>query len=62
MRESRQSAADELREALFRHKDHSVSINLYGDEDYIDVCLECDECGGVVIDPARFTLFFAEEE
>lgn len=49
--------ADTLWDILLKHKDHNVSIVTYGDPDApADVCLECVDCGEVVIDAELYTL------
>lgn len=40
-----------LWDALLKHRGHNVSITSYGDTDNpIGVCLECEDCGEVILD------------
>lgn len=42
---------------------HNVSIVSYGDiDDPIDVCLECEDCGEVILDAEMYTLCAREEQ
>lgn len=42
---------------LLEHRGHNISIVSYGDDDDpLDVCLECDECGEVILDAELYTL------
>lgn len=42
---------------LLKHRGHNVSIVSYGDFDNpADVCLECEDCGEVVLDAEIYTL------
>lgn len=46
-----------LWDKLKEHFGHKVRIAIYGDEnDPADVCLECDDCGEVVLDAELYTL------
>lgn len=46
-----------LWKALEQHEGHSVHIVKYGDpDDPADVCLECDDCGVVILDAELYTL------
>lgn len=48
---------DELWELLEKHKGHNVSIVSYGDpDDPDDVCLECEDCGEVLLDAEIYTI------
>lgn len=43
--------------ALLNHRGHKVSIVSYGDwNDPADVCLECEDCGEVILDAELYTL------
>lgn len=49
--------ADVLWNLLLRHRGHNVVIVTYGDPDApVDVCLECEDCGEVVLDAELNTL------
>lgn len=42
---------------LKKHRGHKVSIVSYGDWDNpADICLECEDCGEVVLDAEIYTL------
>lgn len=42
---------------LLKHRGHNVNIVSYGDSDNpADVCLECEDCGEVVLDAELYTL------
>ena len=42
-----------LRDTLLEHKDHNVTIAIYGPEDDpVDVCLECEDCNVTLISTA----------
>lgn len=46
-----------LWDMLLKHRGHNVSIVSYGDIDNpVDVCLECEDCGEVVLDAELYTL------
>ena len=46
-----------LWDKLLEHQGHSVSIAAYGDpDDPEDVCLECEDCGEVILDAGLYTL------
>lgn len=48
---------DALWNLLLKHQNHSVAIVTYGDPDApADVCLECGDCGEVVLDAEIYTL------
>ncbi len=43
--------------ALLKHRGHNVSIVSYGDIDNpADVCLECEDCGEVILDAEIYTI------
>lgn len=45
-----------------KHRGHKVSIVSYGDWDNPeDVCLECEDCGEVVLDAEIYTLCARED-
>ena len=47
---------------LKKHRGHKVSIVSYGDWDNPeDVCLECEDCGEVVLDAETYTLCARED-
>lgn len=49
--------------ALKAHIGHDVSIVTYGDaENPTDICLECEDCGEVILDAESYTLCAVEEE
>lgn len=42
---------------LKKHRGHNVKIVSYGDlENPADICLECEDCGEVVLDAEIYTL------
>lgn len=42
---------------LLKHRGHNVNIVSYGNSDNTaDVCLECEDCGEVVLDAEIYTL------
>lgn len=42
--------------ALKRHRGHKVEIVSYGDwDDPVDICLECEDCGEVIIDAELYS-------
>ena len=46
-----------LWEKLKKHVGHRVEIVTYGNEnDPVDVCLECEDCGEVILDVEQYTL------
>lgn len=46
-----------LWDALKAHHGHHVQVALYGDvDDLADVCLECEDCGEVILDAEIYTL------
>lgn len=48
---------DALWNLLLKHQNHSVAIVTYGNPDApADVCLECEDCGEVVLDAELHTL------
>lgn len=48
--------------ALKKHIGHNVSIVYYGDEgNPVDICLECEDCGEVILDAELYTLAVREE-
>ncbi len=48
---------DMLWNLLLKHRGHNVAIVTYGDPDApADVCLECEDCGEVVLDAEIYTL------
>ena len=48
---------DMLWDLLLKHRNHDVAIVTYGDPDApADVCLECEDCGEVVLDAELYTL------
>ena len=51
-----------LWETLLKHKGHNVRIVTYGDpDDPADVCLECEDCGEVILDAEIYTLCARED-
>ena len=51
-----------LWDALKAHIGHEVSIVAYGDaKNPADVCLECEDCGSVILDAELYTLIEREE-
>ena len=48
---------------LFKHQGHSVKIVAYGDtEDPADMCLECVDCGQVILDAEIYTICAREDQ
>lgn len=48
---------NELWNALLKHFGHNVEIVCYGDSnDPHDVCLECADCGCVILDAELYTI------
>lgn len=46
-----------LWDVLLKHRGHNVSIVSYGDTDNpVGVCLECEDCGEVILDAELYTL------
>lgn len=53
---------DALWNLLLKHRGHNVGIVSYGDPDNpADVCLECEDCGEVILDAELYTLSAREE-
>lgn len=51
-----------LWDMLKSHIGHQVRIVAYGDtDDPMDICLECEECGEVILDAIRSTITFLSE-
>lgn len=51
-----------LWDELKKHRGHKVSIVSYGDWDNPeDICLECEDCGEVVLDAEIYTLCARED-
>ena len=47
---------------LKKHRGHKVNIVSYGDWDNpSDICLECEDCGEVVLDAELYTLCARED-
>lgn len=54
---------DVLWDVLLAHRGHNVQIVIYGDsEDPADVCLECEDCGEMILDAEIYTLCAREDE
>lgn len=52
-----------LREKLLKHIGHHVVIASYGDTDNpVDVCLECEDCGEVILDSEIYDIFTIEDD
>lgn len=48
---------------LKEHRGHKVNIVSYGDwDDPLDICLECEDCGEVILDAEIYTLHSREDE
>lgn len=48
---------------LKEHRGHKVNIVSYGDwDDPLDICLECEDCGEVILDAEIYTLHAREDE
>lgn len=48
---------------LKKHRGHKVDIVSYGDWDNpANVCLECEDCGDVVLDAGIYTLCAREDD
>lgn len=46
-----------LWDMLLQHRGHNVAIVSYGDyDDPEDVCLECEDCGSVILDAELYTI------
>lgn len=53
---------NELRRRLLEHQGHDVTVVAYGDPDNpADVCLECEDCGCVVLDSELYDLRAVDE-
>lgn len=51
-----------LWDILKQHHGHHVYVALYGDEkDPANVCLECEDCGSVVLDAEIYTICARED-
>lgn len=51
-----------LWDALKQHRSHKVNIVSYGDwDDPANVCLECEDCGEIVLDAEIYTLCARED-
>ena len=47
---------------LFQHRGHQVEIVSYGDWDNpADICLECVNCGRVILDAEQYTICGRED-
>lgn len=47
---------------LLKHVGHNVEIVTYGDpDDPADVCLECNDCGEVILDAEIYTIRARED-
>ena len=47
---------------LKEHRGHDVVIATYGDfEDPVDICLECEDCGEVLLDAEIYTICARED-
>lgn len=47
---------------LKKHREHNVRIVSYGNlEDPANICLECEDCGEVVLDAEIYTLCARED-
>ena len=45
------------------HRGHKVSIVSYGSwEDPVDICLECEDCGEVILDSELYTICAREDK
>ncbi len=52
-----ENTEDLLWDLLFKHRGHNVCIVSYGDSDSpADVCLECEDCGEVILDAGLYTI------
>lgn len=52
-----------LWDILKSHRGHKVSIASYGDwDDPADICLECEDCGEVILDSELYTICAREGE
>lgn len=48
---------------LLAHRGHNIRIVSYGDpDDPVDVCLECEDCGEVILDAGIYTLCAREDK
>lgn len=62
MNEKEKSGDTLLWDILKTHFGHSVCIACYGDPDNpADVCLECEDCGEVLLDAELYTLKARED-
>lgn len=61
--DSRENRSDTLLWNILKaHFGHSVCIACYGDpSNPVDVCLECEDCGEVLIDAELYTLIARED-
>lgn len=51
-----------LWDILLRHRGHHLSVVSYGDlNDPADVCLECEDCGDVLLDAELYTICARED-
>jgi hypothetical protein len=51
-----------LWDILKQHFGHHVVVALYGDpDDPVDVCLECEDCGCVLLDAGIYTICARED-
>lgn len=51
-----------LWDILKKHRGHTVNIVSYGDWDNPqDICLECEDCGEVVLDAEIYTLYARDD-
>ena len=47
---------------LKRHMGHNVEICAYGESTNEDICLECNDCGEIIIDAGLYTLVARNDE
>ena len=51
-----------LWDILEKHRGHHVVIASYGDwDDPADICLECEDCGEVLLDASIYTICTRED-